>query len=188
MTTILILTVAGVAALLIELVVPGGIVGIAGGICLVVAAVLCHYEYGFWAGFAYSVVVGCIGLGLIGWWMRQFHRLPFTRGLILQERSAGSASAPAFIDLTGETAVALTDLSPSGRVLLHGAEKLDAVAESHAIARGETVRLIRRSGPAWVVRAGEPDPIRSETADSPRSHTGSAPAPPDASAAGDTRS
>ena len=159
MTTILILTVAGVAALLIELVVPGGIVGIAGGICLVIAAVLCHYEYGFWAGFAYSVAVGCLGLGIIGWWMRQFHRLPFTRELILKEPGSAGGPGSAFPDLAGETAVALTDLCPSGRVLLHGSEKLDAVAESHAIARGETVRLIRRSGPAWVVRAGEPDQV-----------------------------
>lgn len=152
MSTILILASVGILALLVELVVPGGILGAAGGICLVAAAVLSFVEYGFLVGLIVSLILGGISLGLLWAWMRHFHRLPFTRDLILlAPGSPASTSEDSPDDRIGETGIAITDLNPSGRIEC-GTTRLDGIAEAHAIPRGQPIVIVRRSGPGWIVR------------------------------------
>lgn len=156
MTTILLLTVVGVLALVAELVLPGGILGVAGVLCFVAAAVRTFTEFGPAAGITLSAVLTAFSLALLWLWMRHFHRLPFTRKLILLAPHRGDAPLPSpDDDLAGRTGLAITDLAPSGRVLC-GDRRIDALAEASAIAEGESVILLRRSGPGWIVRPAPP--------------------------------
>jgi membrane-bound serine protease (ClpP class) len=67
------------------------------------------------------------------------------------ERKDGWASAPRRLDLVGREGVALTDLRPSGTVLI-GEERVDAVSESEWIEDGTTVRVVSSEGYRHVVR------------------------------------
>jgi membrane-bound serine protease (ClpP class) len=70
-------------------------------------------------------------------------------------RSEGWASAARRPDLVGREGVALTDLRPSGTVLV-GEERVDAVSESAWIEDGTMVRVVSSEGYRHVVR-----PLRS---------------------------
>jgi membrane-bound serine protease (ClpP class) len=67
------------------------------------------------------------------------------------EREAGWASASPRPDLLGREGLALTDLRPSGTVLL-GEEKVDAISESEWIEEGTDVRVVSSEGYRLVVR------------------------------------
>jgi len=67
------------------------------------------------------------------------------------ERSEGWASAKRRPDLVGREGTALTDLRPSGTILV-GEERVDAVSESEWIEEGTAVRIVSSEGYRHVVR------------------------------------
>ena len=71
------------------------------------------------------------------------------------ERAEGWASASPRPDLLGREGVALTDLRPSGTVLI-GEERVDAVSESEWIEEGTDVRVVSSDGYRLVVRVLRP--------------------------------
>jgi membrane-bound serine protease (ClpP class) len=66
-------------------------------------------------------------------------------------RAEGWASAVRRPDLLGQEGVALTDLRPSGTVLV-GEERVDAVSESAWIEDGTAVKVVSSEGYRLVVR------------------------------------
>jgi membrane-bound serine protease (ClpP class) len=151
MTTILILCIVGILAILAELVLPGGILGVLGALCLIGAVIATFVSYGATAGtiaFGVLVVAGLITLNL---WMRLFHRLPFTKQLILNDAVGVDQALQDRQTLTGHTGIALTDLVPSGRGEFDG-EKIDIVTEGPSIERGAKVEIVETRGPSIIVR------------------------------------
>jgi len=151
MTLILILSVVGIVAVLTELVLPGGILGVIGALCLVGAVIATYAAYGATAGtiaLALLVVIGLISLYL---WMRLFHRLPFMKQLILNDAVGIDAGMQEKQSMTGRTGTVLTDLMPSGRGEFDG-EKIDIVTEGPAIRRGALVEIVETRGPSIIVR------------------------------------
>ncbi|MGH7500648.1 MAG: NfeD family protein [Longimicrobiales bacterium] len=76
-------------------------------------------------------------------------------GLMLEDqthREAGYSSSVARAELMGATGTALTDLRPSGTVVI-GDDRIDVVAESQWITAGTPVRVLRYDGSSYVVRA-----------------------------------
>ena len=67
------------------------------------------------------------------------------------DRKEGWASAVRRLDLVGREGVALTDLRPSGTVLI-GEERVDAVSESEWIEDGTAVKVVSSEGYRHVVR------------------------------------
>ena len=154
-STILILALFGIVAILLELVLPGGVLGVAGGLCLVAASALSFIEFGFSAGLAITIGLGVLALLLFRLWMKYFHRLPGTRQLVLLgKNSRGDARPEGDAALAGKVGTALTEIAPSGKAVCDD-ERFDVIAESNAIPKGSPVAFIRRSGPGWVVRLSE---------------------------------
>lgn len=151
MTTILLLSVIGILAVIAELVLPGGILGVIGAICLLGAVVATFVSYGATAGTIALAAVVAIGLVTLRIWMRFFHRLPFTKQLVLNETVGVDAQVPARAALVGQTGITLTELMPSGRAEI-GGEKFDVVAEGAAIRRGATIVIVETRGPSVMVR------------------------------------
>lgn len=150
MTTILILCIIGILAVLAEIVLPGGILGVLGALCLVGAVVATFVTYGATAGLIASIVLVLLGILALAAWMRWFHCLPFTRELVLRETAGGgTAEIPSPVGMTGRT---LTDLMPSGRAEFDG-EKRDVIAEGSSIPKGTAVVVTGTSGQSLVVRA-----------------------------------
>ncbi len=151
MTTILILGVVGIAALLAEIVLPGGLLGAIGALCLLGAVVATYVEFGTAAGTVALAAFVAVGLGALAGWMRLFHRLPFTRSLVLHDTAGDIHPEGSGDSLVGREGTALTALMPSGRAEI-GGEKRDVVAEGPAIAKGAKIVVVAVRGPSVVVR------------------------------------
>jgi membrane-bound serine protease (ClpP class) len=151
MTTILLLSVIGIIAVIAELVLPGGILGVIGAICLLGAVVATFVTYGVTAGTIALAAVVAIGLLSLRIWMRFFHRLPFTKQLVLNETVGVDEQVSMRTSLVGQTGISLTELMPSGRAEISG-EKFDVMAEGAAIRRGATIIVIETRGPSVMVR------------------------------------
>ncbi|MCJ7626895.1 MAG: hypothetical protein MUO50_00780, partial [Longimicrobiales bacterium] len=79
-----------------------------------------------------------------------------------EDRDEGWASASRRPDLVGREGIAMTDLRPSGTVLI-GEERVDAVSESEWIEDGTDVRVVTSEGYRLVVRPIRPlEPEKSE--------------------------
>jgi len=154
MTTIITLSAIGIVAVIAELVLPGGILGIIGAICMVVAVVMTFLEYGMTAGILATVALGVIGFSALVFWMKNFHRLPVTKRFVLNDEVGEDDALEQRQTWVGRTGVALTDLVPSGRARI-GDEPVDVMAESGYIAKDTPVEVISTSGPSIFVRARE---------------------------------
>ncbi|MCB1236941.1 MAG: hypothetical protein KDM91_17870 [Verrucomicrobiae bacterium] len=150
-TTIIVLSLVGILALLAEMVLPGGVIGVVGALCLLVAVILVFVEYGLWPGTLASVGLAIFGFTIFTVWMRHFHRLPFTREMVLKETLAGAGTDRPADRRIGQVGEALTDLRPSGRVRIEG-ERVDAVAESGVIEKGAAVRVVGTDMSGVIVR------------------------------------
>lgn len=151
MTTILILCVIGILAVLAELVLPGGILGVIGALCLVGAVVATYVGYGAVAGTIALVSLVALSLVTLGYWMKWFHRLPVTRDMVLGETVGKDSKTTERNLLTGRRGTALTDLMPSGRAEIEGARH-DVLAEGASIAKGAKLVVVGTRGPSVLVR------------------------------------
>lgn len=150
-TTIILLVVFGILALIAEMVLPGGILGVAGGLCLLSAAVMSYAEWGFAVGSVVSIGLFVLSLLIFQFWMKYFHVLPGTRKLVLRGSIDQGDAQPDQSPLQGRRGAAITDIAPSGKASVDD-QRFDVVAESLAIPRGSEVEFVKRSGPSWVVR------------------------------------
>ncbi len=151
MTTILILSAIGILAALAELVLPGGLLGVVSVCCLIGAVIATFVSYGATAGIIALGILVLAGILTLNLWMRLFHRLPFTKQLILNDAVGIDQGLQDRQTLTGRTGFALTDLVPSGRGDFLG-EKIDIVTEGPSIKRGAKVEIIETRGPSIIVR------------------------------------
>lgn len=152
MTLIIILVVVGFAAILAELVLPGGLLGIVGALCLIGAVIATFIEYGATAGIIGLIALFLLGLATLSWWMKYFHRLPGTKQLILHEESGKDETDGEGESLLGKSGVTLTDLVPSGHARIEG-KKFDVIAEAGSISKEESVVVVAERGPSLIVRA-----------------------------------
>lgn len=152
MSAILILSLLGIAVILAELVLPGGVLGIIGALCLITAAILTFAEFGPTAGTIAIVLLFAFFVLTLGWWMKSFHRLPLTRKLILESESGNEMTSddepPSLVGKTGRT---VTDLFPSGHALID-AKKFDVMAEAESIPKDSLIEVVADRGPSLIVR------------------------------------
>lgn len=142
MTLIIVLFVAGVVLLALEVVVPGAILGIIGGILMLIGVVVAFDRYGS-SGGALAIAAG-LGLGGIALYL-EFVLLPKSRlaQAFSMTATVAGTSQPAVADrsLVGQQAVAVTTLAPSG-VVECGGRRYEAFARSGHVAAGTTVEVI----------------------------------------------
>lgn len=150
-TLIITLILIGTAAILLELFLPGGIVGAVGGLCLLGAAIATFNQYGFNAGLLVTLGIllsTCIALFF---WMKNFERLPGMKRFILTESVGKSPETDEQQSLLNKTGKTLTDLGPSGKALIEG-KKLDVIAQSGYIDEGTPVMVVEADGSKTIVR------------------------------------
>ena len=142
MTLILVLFLAGVILLALEVVVPGAILGIIGGILMLIGVVVAFDRFGS-SGGALATAVG-LGLGGIALYL-EFVLLPKSRlaKIFSMTATVAGTSQPAVADrsLIGKRAVAVTTLAPSGVVECDG-RRYEAFARSGLVAAGAAVDVI----------------------------------------------
>jgi membrane-bound serine protease (ClpP class) len=153
MATVIILLVAGAVLILLETILPGGVAGVCGALCIIAAVVLGYMRYGPQTG--NLILVGVCLVLLLGAmaWVRYF---PGSRvaGLFVstgQIRSTGQEKP----ELLNQLGVAHTDLRPSGVAVIDN-KRMDVVTEGPMIERGAPVKVVAVDGMRVVVREYDP--------------------------------
>ena len=141
MTLILVLFAVGILLLALEVIVPGGVLGIVGGLALLGAVLVAFDRYGpgggAWA-LAAGLLVTAVALYL------EFVLLPrsrLARSLSMTATVAGRSQPPvADASLAGRTGIAVTTLAPTGIVECEG-RRYEAFSRSGLIAAGAPVEV-----------------------------------------------
>lgn len=151
----------GLIALGVEVfVLPGfGVAGILGLLAMGAAVVMALVGGAPTGGdfvYAFGIMAAAIVLsgGVFYAWLRHLPNSERWSGLLLKDevhRDQGYVSAPVRNELIGLTAVAVTDLRPSGTAEIEG-ERIDVVAEGVFIRAGEVVEITASEGYRHVVR------------------------------------
>ncbi len=149
--TIVALLGIGVILLLVEIVIPGGVVGLIGLICIVIGVGL-----GFTHGLAVgtSITVGVLIAGTIAFrlWIRYFPSSRLGKTLFLSKNAKGwKGYQDCSEELLGSIGIAHTPLRPSGTVIIDK-KRIDVVTEGEAIEQGESVKILKVEGNRVVVR------------------------------------
>jgi membrane-bound serine protease (ClpP class) len=149
MTLILLLLVIGAALIFIEVLLPGGVAGIAGFGCLAGAVWIGYRDLGPQGGSV--VLAGVLAASMAGvWsWFRFFPDSRVARPFI--SRSAVGELGGDQPQLLHHSGIALTQLRPSGVALIDG-QRLDVVTEGALIERDTPIRVVLVEGSRIVVR------------------------------------
>ena len=149
----LLLFLAGVGLLIAELFVPGGILGILGGVAMVAGIILAGADPAWMAvSVITALVITILGMVIM---MKFFgKRLHLLNRIVLRDATdteSGYVSSANRLELIGRTARTVTPLRPSGTAELEG-EYLDVVSEGRFIGRDQKVKITKVEGSRIVVR------------------------------------
>jgi membrane-bound serine protease (ClpP class) len=149
----LILFAVGLVLILLELVLPGGIVGIIGfGLFLasffLAAENFVHIGISLLIAFTISILACMIMIKVFDRKMKFFNKLILTDSTSTE---SGYVSNRNRTELIGVNGYALTDLRPSGTVIIED-ERVDVVSEGGFITKGASVKIIKVEGSRIVVR------------------------------------
>ncbi len=150
MTALLILLITGAALLFVETLLPGGIAGVAGTLCLLAAIWLGYREFGQPGGTIVLVTVFSGWLVGVWAWLKYFPDSRVARPFISQSAVGElGGSRPELLHATGTAA---TQLRPSGVALIAG-QRVDVVTEGSLIEKDTPIRVVQVEGSRIVVRA-----------------------------------
>ena len=149
----ILMVVLGLILFGLELFVPGGVLGVIGGILLFVALVLGFSPdvFGLQGGFisAIGLVLGLTVYSLL--LLRYLPHSPLGRLFTLRsDMKDSSAAEPGLSELQGLEGTAETDLRPGGIALL-GQRRVDVVADGDWVAKGTKVKVVEVEGNRVVV-------------------------------------
>lgn len=141
MSLIVGIMVLGLALVMLEIFIPGGVVGVLGGICLLAGVAFAFDAYGMEG----AIIAFCVGLvGLVACLWFEFKILPKTaagKRLFLNDVVGGTSQKDVGEEsMLGKTASTVTALAPSGYVVFEG-KRLEAVSRSGFLEKGERVRI-----------------------------------------------
>ncbi|MCJ7841838.1 nodulation protein NfeD [Lederbergia sp. NSJ-179] len=149
----MILFVLGLILIVAEFFLPGGIAGLLGAVAIIGSIIMAGQNTAYMAisviiALFLAVVAIIIMIKVFG------KRMKFFKKLILTDSTnteSGYVSNVNRLDLIGREGIALTDLRPSGTVVVDD-ERLDVVAESSYIEAKTKVKIIKAEGSRIVVR------------------------------------
>lgn len=142
--TIPILFATGLVLLGFEVIVPGAILGLAGGLCLLAGVALAFIDHGLAGGLiALGSALGLVG-ALLYFEFRILPRTRFGRRMFLRSEISGASQPPvaAQEEVVGADAVALTALAPTGLVEVRG-KRYEARCDSGYAEAGTRLRVTR---------------------------------------------
>lgn len=146
------LVLAALVLLFFEVILPGGILGVAAALCVLAATWAGFSEFGFVGGsltFLISVVAAAV---LVFVEFKFLAKSPLGRNFFLRSSVTGhSNQAQGEPELVGREATALTRLNPSGRVAIDG-HTYEAYSEDGYIESGASVRVTRQDSFKLIIQ------------------------------------
>lgn len=141
MTLIILLFAIGLVLLGFEVIIPGGVLGIFGGMAMIGGCVVAFAEYGVGGG----VVTTLVGAALVALLLFvEFALLPKTKAgkrMFLQTAVSGTTTPRPEKDYTGSEGRTVTTLAPSGYVLIDG-RRLEAFARNGYLEPDVPVKVV----------------------------------------------
>lgn len=147
------LLIAGFIMVVLEMFLPGMILGVCGIFCLLSAILVSFVQLGMVGGLWTLTGTMASGVLLVLFWMKYFPRIGPGRKLLLESESDGCATA-APDGMEGMEGEAITPLRPSGTARI-GGKRCDVVAEGSLIDAGQKIRVLKKDGMRIIVRATE---------------------------------
>ena len=142
MITILVLFALGLILLALEVVVPGGVLGLTGGVLLVVGVALAFDGYGAGGG-GLALLAALVAVAITLYF--EFVLLPRSRlaKTFSMTATVAGRSQPAIADrsVIGRRVVAVTTLAPSGMVELEG-RRFEAFARNGHVPAGTELEIV----------------------------------------------
>ncbi|MBC7981388.1 MAG: serine protease [Armatimonadetes bacterium] len=153
MSLIILLFSIGILLLAAEVMVPGGILGSAGGLLLFAACILAFINLGNSAGLIAVAVTILATILVLYIQLKLVPQTRFGKKFFLARQITGVATAigDQARDLIGKSAEAVTVLSPSGYVSIEG-KRYEAFSESGQVASGTTLEVVGANHFQIIVR------------------------------------
>lgn len=150
--TVALLVVAGGVLLVAELFLPGGVVGVAGFLCLLVAIVQAYYLGGPFAAAAIAVA-SAVGIGIGAYfWFKYFPQSAYGKRIIPQDTNRDDDSRERYADLIGQEGEIVAPCRPVGEARING-KRYDVVSQGQVLDNGVRVRVRKTSGTRIEVEA-----------------------------------
>ena len=151
MQTYLALVIAGTALMVLEIFVPGGIAGLAGGLLFLLAAWHAFVAFDGWTGMALAIVAIVAACAFVTIVVTLFPRTRVGRKLALPtDLKESRADDQSLAALKGAEGVADTQLRPAGFATI-GGRRVDVVTRGDEIPAGTPVRVVEIEGNRVVV-------------------------------------
>lgn len=144
---------AGIILILLEMVIPGGVIGIIGFGAFLASFFLAtnhylHMAFSLFIAFTIATLACIVMIKVFDKKMKFFKKLILTEATTTESGYVSNQNRTELLGLTGTT---LTDLRPSGTVLI-GDERIDVVSNGSFIPKGTVVKFIKVEGSRIVVR------------------------------------
>jgi membrane-bound serine protease (ClpP class) len=147
--TVVLLIIAAIL-LVLEIILPGGVIGLLGLLCLL-AALVSAFVYSLQFGLSVTLGVLLTAPVALWGWIHYFPRSRFAKPLTLEENTADwrgdSGKNDRWLNAVGR---ATSDLRPSGIVSIDG-KRLDVVSDGRLIDSGTMVRVVAVQGNRIIV-------------------------------------
>jgi len=153
---LVLLLILGVVLICVEMVIPGGIVGVIGIVVILGSIIWAFVQLGFAFGVVYAVLA-LILCGVALYIMVRMLSETKLGGRIVLQRDLDESKS--YDDdrhaLLGRTGVALTDLRPAGTAKIDG-KRVDVVTEGEFVEKDTPLAVVEVEGSRIVVRGVDP--------------------------------
>lgn len=151
MTTALILLALGLLVIFLEFFLPGGILGVAGGILLIVGIVFfATATDSILLIFSYLILNIILLIVLITFTLRRIKK-GRSKGIYLDSAQEGYMASEFDKALIGKSGEALTDLRPAGHILVDG-KRYQAVSKTGYLEKGSKIEIVAGEGAHFIVK------------------------------------
>jgi membrane-bound serine protease (ClpP class) len=145
-----VLLVAGLFLVGAEVFLPGGILGVAGGLALVGAVILGFIAFPGYGVYIAIGIIAAVGV-VVALWIRFFPRTRIGRSMtVSRDLAASKATQPGLERLLGRTGRSASELRPAGFAIIDG-DRVDVVSDGRLIARDRPVQVVLVEGNRIVV-------------------------------------
>ena len=156
--------VVGYSLLFVELFMPGGILGIMGGMLVLAGVIGAGYTYGMEVGLPLGLGCSVGGIILFILWLRYFpsSRMgrQFSLAKTIGKEDGYTAQNLTDSSLVGKTGIAVTELRPSGAVQV-GDRRLDVLSDGGFVSKDTRVVVVAVDSNRIVVRASDTESVES---------------------------
>jgi membrane-bound ClpP family serine protease len=162
MTLVILLFALGILFIAVEVIVPGGILGILGALLMFGGCVMAFLDLGNLGGLIAMLTAFAIGGFALYLELRFLPRTRLGRRAFLHSQVTGVAAAldPQAMQLVGQPAEALTMLSPTGYVTVAG-ERYEAYCQSGQVPVGTALQITGADNFRLIVALPSPQPTPS---------------------------